>query len=64
MAIQRVLPGQALGRVLGPDRDRASRISDPGAATVEFSPTGSQDQDAGGRSSRRRRAQEASRCAS
>jgi hypothetical protein len=36
----------------------------PGAATVEFSLTGGQDRDTGGRSSRHRRAQEASRCAS
>ena len=36
----------------------------PGAPTVDFSLTEGQDRDAGGRSSRRRRSQEASRCAS
>ena len=32
MAIQRVVPGQALGRVLAPGRDRASRTSKSGCA--------------------------------
>ena len=62
MAIQRVVPGQALGRVPEPDRDRASRTSGPGAPSVDFSLIEDEDRDAGGRSSRRRRTQEASRC--
>jgi len=36
MEIQRVVPGQAPGRVLAPDRDRASRTSESGCAHGRF----------------------------
>lgn len=64
MAIRLVVPGQALAACWHPPGTVLAVPQNPGAPTVDFSLTEGQHRDAGGRSSRRRRAQEASRCAS